>query len=171
MQKSHISVSSVHKYRKSCSFSSFDRFTCLLLAVWGKKLKNLISPVCSEHKYHKSCSQLNLTILRLITNSMKLKLEKSHISVRFIAQVTQIVSLNSFARFTAYYTLYDLRFQKSNIFVSSVDKYHEIVFSVPFDRFSAYYNCMRKNFKDLISVRELKAQVSQIVLLSSFYHF
>ena len=38
LQKSHISVSSVHKYHESC-LSSFDRFTVAFTTVWAKTSK------------------------------------------------------------------------------------------------------------------------------------
>ena len=55
LEKSHISVSSVQKYKKSCSPSSYDRFTDFFQVHEVNLQKSHIS-VSLVHKYHKSCS-------------------------------------------------------------------------------------------------------------------
>ena len=57
LQKSHTFVSSVHKYRKSCSQLIWP--FCSLLQLYEVKLEKFHISVSSVHKYRKSCSQLN----------------------------------------------------------------------------------------------------------------
>ena len=54
LQKSHISVSSVHKYHKSCSEFIWPFYD--LLQLYEEKLQKSHISVSSVHKYHKSCS-------------------------------------------------------------------------------------------------------------------
>ena len=77
-KKSPISVSSVHKYQKSCSQLTRP-FYCFSQLYEQKLQKSQIS-VSSVHKYHKFCSQLTWPFYGLL-QLYEVKLQKSHISL------------------------------------------------------------------------------------------
>ena len=111
LQKSQISVSSVHKYHKSRSELIWP-FYGLLQLCEEKFQKSHISR-SSVHKYHKSCSQ----IIWLFYGFLQLyeeKLQKSNISGssvhKYHKSCSQIIWL-----FYGLFQLYEIKLQKSHI--------------------------------------------------------
>ena len=82
VQKSHISMRSLHKYHKSCSESHLTVLR-LITTLWGKNFKNLISPGFQ-------CTSITNHVLKIICSFYgwlqlyEEKLQKSHISVRWV---------------------------------------------------------------------------------------
>ena len=122
LQKSHISVSLVHKYRKSCSQLIWP--FCSLLQLYEVKLEKSHISVSSVHKYRKSCSQLIWPFLRLITTvwgkTSKISYLREFQCTSYHKSCSQLI-----LPFFGLLQLYEVKLEKSHISVSSVHKYHK----------------------------------------------
>ena len=104
-----------------------------------------------------------LTVSRLITTVWRELSENSYLR-EFSAQVSQIVFLSLFDRFTAYYNCMTWNVRKL-IFASFPCTSITNRFNCLIDRFTVYYNCMTWSVKNWY-LRDFSEQVSQIVFLA-----
>ena len=178
LQKSHISVSSVHKYHKSCSEFNWPFYD--LLQLYEEKLQKSLIVQCRITKFSAQVSQsrvlsFSLTVLRLITTVWG-KTSKISYPVSSVHKYHKSCS-ELIWPFYGLLQLYEVKLQKSHILWGKTSKISWVqctsitnrVLS-SFDRFTTYYNCMRKNFKNLISPWVQCKSITNRVLVS-YDHF
>ena len=164
LQKSHISVSSVHKYHKSCSEFIWPIYD--LLQLYEEKLQKSYISISSLHKYRKSCSELVWPFYGLL-QAVWGKTSKISYLREFSAQVSQIVFWVPFDRFTTYYNCMRKIFKNLlTLGVQCTSITNRVLSS--FVRFRAYFQLYEVKLQEISYLREFSAQVSQIVFSTNF---
>ena len=145
LQRCHISLSSVHKYDKSCSQLIWP-FYCLL-QLYEVKLKKSHISISSVHKYHKSCVLNSFLTFSGFLHLYEVKLQKSYISVSSVHKYQKSCSQVTWP-FYIFLQLYEQNLQKSHISVGSVHKYQK------------FYSQLTWPFYGLLQLYEVKLQKS-----------
>ena len=160
LQKSYISISSLHKYRKSCSELVWPFYG--LLQAFEEKLQKSHISVSSVHKYHKSCSEFIWPFYDLL-QMYEENLQKSSYSGSSVHKYHKSCSeliwpfydllttvwgktskISYLCEFSAFYGFLQVWSKIKNLrspWVQCSSMTNRVLSS--FDRFTTYYNCMK----------------------------
>ena len=126
----------------------FNRFPASYNCM-SEKFKNLHISGSSVHKCHKSCSELIWPFYGLL-QLYEEKLQKSHISMSSLHKYHKSCSQSHMTVLRLITTVWGKSSKISYLRGVQCTSITNRVLS-SFDRFTVFYNCMKKNFKNLIS--------------------